>query len=676
MKKLYLFAALAAMLAACSENDLTAEKQVVQQNAEEEVVDFDVYVNRGLTRGGVNGPITTERIKGDPVGNKASLAGFGVFGYYTDGEPYSAITKPNFFYNQQVSYNSGVSRWTYSPVKYWPNEFGNDSKSDQVDRVTLFAYLPYVDVDPITGVVKPSGTPVSPETDPTTNITGMTRNTATGDPFIKYSATMDPENSVDLCYGVAADRFTSSNSGINRNDIAKGKPYVDVAKPGKDANSKIKFDFKHATAQLNVTIDANVTDMTTGTTEIRTNHTRIWVRSVTFTGITQKGALNLNSDANEGPEWYDVNGNSKITTGSLTVYDGRKDDKEANDAASNESPATLNTNIVQDEQYSISDAVIPVIEEPTKLGVTATKLNLFNSVNTAAPVFVIPTKEKMRVTIVYDVETVDKNLPYYLSDGKTPGSTIQNTIYKDIDTFGEITAGYCYTLNLHLGMRTVDFDAAVTAWQDMQADVDLPSNLQTFAATSTGGSGSVILPATANSYDFAVSGLKVNVKPYVPAATSFGNATFTPTAANGSGIAKISVTGFTTNTTTKNVSYGSARIGNYSGNYVDVAFTHAAAPLGLKNPAYNKTGTAPSFSYEFTYQVTASGYTNASDLQAAATKYEVFENGVLLIKDTDYTLDTGTHKILLNVEPASGTILKLYVKVNDAPAESITKTVP
>jgi hypothetical protein len=686
MKKIYLFAALATMLAACSENDLTVNEQPSKATETiENAVNFDVYVGRGLTRGGVNGSITTNSIQeGDH-----KEAGFGVFGYYTDGEPYSAITKPNFFYNQNVKYDATLSpkRWAYSPIKYWPNEFGGDAVSDQVDRVTLFAYLPWVDVDPLTGVVKPTTatTPTPAEvkaTDPTTNITGMTRNTATGDPFIKYSATMDPTNSVDLCYGVAADNFTSSNSAINQNKIEKGKPYIDVVKPGSDENSKIKFDFKHATAQLVVTIDAKVEDKTNNmstapyaTYGIDTDHTRIWVRSVTFTGITQKGALNLNSTA-ESPEWYDVNGNSKITTGSLTVFDGRKDGKEANDAASNEIPASLNTKIIQNKQYTINSSnVITAPAVGDQPGVVKDACNLFNSTSTTAPVFVIPTKEKMRVTIVYDVETVDKNLPYYLSDGKTPGSTVQNTIYKDIDTFGEITAGYCYTLKLHLGMRTVDFDAEVTPWQNYGADVDLPSNLQTFAANAN-PYPTVILPATATSYKYAVSGCEVN------ATLNDGTSTFTLTGStpsatatpvNGSGVTTITVSDIEENKKVfNNTGTWTAYVGT---KWSQLNVIQQAAPLGL-SITIPIGGTTVALK-----KTTGSTWAEAIPDATDQNVIKVWRNGMLMsvqftAPTTDNQVQFNSGSLVFNNSLLANDVVEVWIKAGNAAAESTTATVP
>lgn len=67
--------------------------------------------------------------------NEAGLqaSGFGVFAYYTGTSDYTAAATANFMNNQEVTYSA--PNWTYSPLKYWPNNPG--------DKVTFFAYAPY-----------------------------------------------------------------------------------------------------------------------------------------------------------------------------------------------------------------------------------------------------------------------------------------------------------------------------------------------------------------------------------------------------------------------------------------------------------------------------------------------------------------------------------------------------
>lgn len=602
MKKSYLIlVAAAAIFAACSSDSLTTEKQSPQiQDAAEQVIGFDAYLNRGVTRAGDPGTLSTA---GDLGGTeKASLKdGFGVFAYYTNGEQYAGTTTPNFMYNEKVWYDD--PNWTYSPVKYWPNEFGSDAISDQVDRVSFFAYAPYVDVTPQTGIVT---------LDKTENITAVTRNNATGDPFVKYTATMDPANSVDLCYGVSAENFTSSNSTVFPNDIAAGDPFVDVAKPGLGA--KLKFNFKHALSSLNVQIDAVVNDLTENApTSNLQDQTKIWVRSVTFEGITLKGQLNLRDH-----KWYavDASGDNEIASGSVTVYDGRKDGKEPVGAATNETPSALNPAIIQSLPYDKTAAQTSDILQTTNssdvTGVTETAQNLFNSTTKTDPIFVIPTGETMKVTIVYDVETYDPKLAQYLSDGVTPGSTIQNTITKTVDAFGQLQAGLSYILKLHLGLRSVEFDALVEPWAaSIEDDTDLPSNAPMLATADPYTQGSTVVPASATSYVFTVTGLNpleaisktngesLNVDDLVTSVTS------DPTsAADANGKAKITAN-FSENKTVHKKTGWAQVVGNDSGKGAKVTITQGAHALGLGFADASTTGK--------TITVTTSGDLDASE---------------------------------------------------------------
>lgn len=664
-KKYFILAAAAILMAACSENDI-AEKQSPQVTTENDAVVFDAYTSRGLTRAGASGVIGST----DALKVTATTKGFGVFGYYTNSEMYNGTTKPNFFYNQQVYWNStGTGLWYYSPVKYWPNEFGSDAISDQVDRVTFFAYAPWVDVDPLTGVVK-----ADDSKDPSnTNIISMTRNNVTGDPFIRYSATMDPTNCTDLLYGVAAEDFTSSNSGVNPNNIKKGYPYKSIVKPGTDPKSKIYFDFKHSLAQLKVKINADVKDMTTESTDIQKTKTRIWVRSVTFEGITKDGSLNLNSVAPD-PQWYDINGINKITTGSLTVYDGLKDEREPLEKAATETPASFNPNLIQSAKYVIdSDGKIDDTKF-TLTGVTKDPVNLFNGES----VFAIPTGEKMKVTIVYDVETYDPNLAFYLSDGETQGSSIENKITKTIDAFGAIKAGYCYNLKLHLGMRTVDFDADVTAWQDVDAEADLPSNIPTFAVgVNSTNTRDITLPAAgAFVYDYAVSGLTVNTTPSMSTSNYTGGGTVSAlTASNASGVSKGTITTIV-NATTKKQDQGYVFItdATATSNKVYLHIYQSPQPLNLTISAITAGDEELTIGWNSDLS-----YTKASEIKNGGT-VKVTKNGVVLSEGgaNGYTLSDSAKKITLygSAKAAAGDVYTVYIQSGDATAESVTKSVP
>lgn len=349
----------------------------------------------------------------------------------------------------------------------------------------------------------------------------MSRNTATGNPLVKYYADLTPANSVDLCWGVAKETVNSSVDGDN-NTITQGKPFIDVMKP--KVGDKISFDFKHALSQLNVQIDTDVDVLSHSSSELDGN-TRIYVRSVTFEGFATKGSLDLNSDYSTSPSqttpnWYDLAGTGKLSTDAVTIYDGRRDGKEGveNATAKNETPSDLNPAIVQSKAYTTT---LPTGEiqytsfssDPNDPGVTNTAVNLFNSTDADAPILVIPTTEDMKITIVYDVETADATLSGYLSDGKTRGSTIENSIIQDIKlTKGDamtLESGKKYVVKLHLGLTSVKFEASVTEWDDAdESDVDLPYNAMIPWDGSTTGSMSTEVSAVGNTHTMVISGLE------------------------------------------------------------------------------------------------------------------------------------------------------------------------
>ena len=483
-KKFLSMAAAAMMFAACSD-DLKVDQVApeIAQNpteatAEQVPVLFGAYVNRATTRAGLTSTLEVGDLGTDADNDGTndtqdglSASGFGVFGYYTNSDLYVADAyQPNFMYNQRVyntSTTQGTLTWEYSPVKYWPNEFGAGAVSDEIDRVSFFAYAPYVSVTASTGVVKNNSASsviasslsdtqyyTEDNGDATTGIIGLSRNTAMSDPYVKYVASLDPTSCVDLCYGVAG--ATVSREGLT--DLTAGSNFIDVTKP--DTESKLTFDFKHALAQLNVQIDAAVDALDPGTP--LGTETRIYVRSIEFEGLTDKGMLNLRDHG-----WYDITTGQAGLDGTLVLYDGRSDGREAVMAAVNEKNAYLNTDLVQTDAY-------------TQPGVTQDAVNLFaNAAALTTPIYVIPTGQELRVTIVYDVETQDENLPGYLSGSTTHGSSVQNAITQTVSSGFKLSAGYSYTLKLHLGMNSVKFDVnEITDWlTGSTAETSLPANI-------------------------------------------------------------------------------------------------------------------------------------------------------------------------------------------------------
>ena len=466
MKSNYLWmVALAAALTGCAKDSDLADNSVnpaspAKNNTEtvaKQPVLFGAYVNRATTRAGAEGVLTTNGTDAGQV--SLQREGFGVLAYYTDDDLYSPIYQPNFMYNTQVTYDAAAKAWTYAPMRYWPNEFGADASSEGVDRLSFFAYAPHVQVTPSTGIV--TG-------DNTYGIVGLSRNAATGDPLVKYYSSLDPSKQVDFCWGV---------------DKTTGKPIIDLTKQA--VSEKVEFAFNHALAALNVQIDAAIDQLNPGGT--LGGNTKIYVRSVTFEGFVTKGAFNLNTDK---ATWYDLAGANYIDGGSVTIFDGRTNGKEGQSESANEAPQGLNPVVVQSQPYSGT---------PTA-GVTPTAVNLFDNATATAPLYVIPSGQPLNVTIVYDVETQNPNLTTKLSDGVTPGTSVENKITKAISfgTSNKLEAGKLYKLTLHLGMTSVKFDATVAEWDESTAgsSADLPQNIISIGTVNLTSNGTPLTDVT------------------------------------------------------------------------------------------------------------------------------------------------------------------------------------
>lgn len=189
-----MMASLAALLmAGCSQNEVTE----VSPDAHPQMK-FGVYT--GTPTRGVDTDNTS--IKDDPT-DAGKYGGFGIMGYYTGSKTWEeakASTAPGFMHNQMVEWdatlNSNTGGWTYSPVKYWPN--------NKNDKISFFAYAPFEDK-------WSSG-----------DKTGVTVCDATtqGTPYIKFKMKEgnDLPKMVDLVVASATDKtYDNSKNGVTFN---------------------------------------------------------------------------------------------------------------------------------------------------------------------------------------------------------------------------------------------------------------------------------------------------------------------------------------------------------------------------------------------------------------------------------------------------------------------------
>lgn len=305
MKKYFYLAAVSAMmLTACSsENDVVQPTTAQPTNpvaVQQQAVAFDTYLSgtTASTRAGdPEGVMTTEKLK---TANK----GFGVFAFYHDNNTYaSGASEPNFMYNQQVSWANG---WTYSPLKYWPNETANasgdaDSQSTpataaQLDKLSFFAYAPYVNLT-TAGKLLTSDASNNAYTDASTSgIIAISDESQTTDPKVKWAYSPDVDHNVDLLWGVAPKGmdYTAVN-GTAVNPVF-GKPLLNLVKPDKD--QKIKFLFQHALSRIGLTVVSAIDQIAAGDDggKFNTKQTRVLIEDVAIKGkFGTEGVLNLNN---------------------------------------------------------------------------------------------------------------------------------------------------------------------------------------------------------------------------------------------------------------------------------------------------------------------------------------------------------------------------------------------
>lgn len=409
--------------------------------------------------------------------------GFGVFAYYTEAKEWKATTDPtpNFMYNQLVEWSSDNSYWTYTPVKYWPND---NTPADNLGAtgsqthsyLSFFAYAPYTNVD------VSDGTAVAK---PTTGITALTSNTAAGDPKVTYTAPTSPDLStaVDLMWGTATDY--QSDYIYSDWTTTAGKPLTDLFKPS--VQQTVKFKFQHALAQMRVKIQAE--DYIYPANDELGDETRILVNSITIGGLgPESGVLNLDNTNANTPLWENVSGTT------TTAHDIK---------LTNISTKSDGTNLMNDEirnTYTTDASNTTIATQYSGLTATAFEASTFPKgvTKTAKPVYNITdgTTESdwaylfipanatdatkslntLDVSVDYDIITRDDAL----KNSTIPGFTILKNNYSGTLTLsGDETfkAGHKYTLNIILGVHSIQFTVeAVDEWGNEETITPQTSN--------------------------------------------------------------------------------------------------------------------------------------------------------------------------------------------------------
>lgn len=395
-----LIACAALTMTGCSNDEINAPQQSQGNNA----IEFSTYLGRNA-QGSRSTETNTDSIKAN---------GFGVLAYYTEQNNFADTNnnKPNFMWNQKVTYSN--SAWSYTPVKYWPTKVG--------DKVSFFAYAPYVEGGEANGIV-------------------LSKNNVAGAPTATITLPDDPSKTIDF---VAA--------------VQMNKTYNDSAK----ANNNVSFTLLHEMTRVKVQAkldksvysDADAKHKTfVVIKDVKFNDKGQFYKSGTYTFSTddkERGKWTTTNNATANASTYTLDLNGVLNTETITAA-------TATDAAA--TGASANSNY--------------------KTGVKGLKL-----VNTTAKdlfknseyLFLIPvsanngdglTDGKATATIEYDIVTEDSNL--------VKGYSCTSATKTVLLPAGTLKQGISYNYIFTIKLDEIVLNATVNDWDAASnSNIDVP----------------------------------------------------------------------------------------------------------------------------------------------------------------------------------------------------------
>lgn len=381
MKKSLFFvaAASALMLTACSsESDVVQNTTpTTQTTVQQQAVGFDLYTSAATNSrraGSPEGVMTTDKLK---TLNK----GFGVFAMYTGTTDYAAGSfKPNFMFNEHIHWTS-AGGWTYSPLKYWPNETTNDSQDPaatmpDLEKLSFFAYAPYVSTGS-TGDLNTNGASDkitnSWHATETSGIMAIQDEAQVADPLVEWKYSTDIDKNVDLLWGVAAAGMDYTSVKGTQVPFTFGTPLLNLVKPNKD--QKIKFLFQHALSRLGITVVSSIDQTAAGDDgdKFKNDQTRVLIEEVKIWGdFCTQGVLNLNNTTTgvNKANWVQtsISKSNTLETPGSPIY-------------TFSSNGTPNAMITKSLRYNSADYNGDGVFDPTSVTTVAAATTKFNGLN-------------------------------------------------------------------------------------------------------------------------------------------------------------------------------------------------------------------------------------------------------------------------------------------------------
>ena len=483
------------MMASCTTNDV-ADSSTPDAEASMAVT-FRPYIGNGETRATYPSDAGGNGITGTIDNGRLKDVSFGVYAQHADNYPWSSYTKSvpfNFMWNQQVTWDSENGVWTYSPVKYWPNDnqpadLNGATGSQDHSYLDFFAYAPYQkETTPALGFDVKDFDGDDAGTDPDHD--GIVTVSPNGDnvnaAYIYYRTsnekTFGSEESVDLLWAAQRDLWKMKESG---------EGYV---------NGRVNLPFKHALSLFTVTVQglfdhANNDDASTTYPDDRDIYTKILVESVDFSGspLFKEGKMYIapNPDDADVPHWevteaktYNLilDGEDINPTFANRYLDGEwKKYWDETDAVNR---MLKDTDMNGDGDMDEDDALTLYNQLPKGVSHDEVPLNYTNydtendkyeeyyymvlpndEYRTAHP------SEKMTVTMVYYVITYDERLTLVKSGMPKYFSIVKNNVNATFDNF-TFAPNKKYKLRLQPGLTSAKFEVTVVDDWDTPLTLD------------------------------------------------------------------------------------------------------------------------------------------------------------------------------------------------------------
>ena len=516
-KTLILMAAASAfVLTGCTETDLSSDTSLAKESAPSAIQFSAKTRGAGVTRttGGVAGNITTASLK---TGDHS--AGFGVVAYHTNTSAWSTVNttaKPSFMWNQQVAWNTTNGVWSYSPVKFWPNDFSESVVDDMQGtagqeyaaygsqdggKVSFFAYAPYVAFSTTSSgtTAKYEKTYVSQEsTAADDGIVAITANDYAGEPQVYYILNnADLSEAVDLLWGVRGNSSGYDLANQTTDATSVGNYNTDLTK--QTVSENVNFLFKHAlskigghtattdpaglTTGLQVVLDldngSTATGVQTGsaiTGGTKQSNTLVTVKSIEIYDL---------KTAHELPMSFITDTESDLVkAGWFNIATGTWTETALSGSGATYSSSVNNSSTVATDGYELNAKIKEGTPTATVSGGTVTwkidgteepgvvetaPTDVYTSTSAVPALVLIPSSEDQHlvVRVEYVVRTYDPNLNATAAGSEGTWTKVTQKITSKVKIpGGALKANTYYKLLLHLGLTSVKFTASVCDWED------------------------------------------------------------------------------------------------------------------------------------------------------------------------------------------------------------------